>query len=97
MLLEGEDSPPPKKSVGEASEGGVQVVDKPANTKKIKWPPKSTRGSTFGEGRDTTIPSPGRSPEQPLPGMRLHDPLHGRQAWPKFIAFDQGVGQLCPR
>ena len=43
MLLEGEDSPPPKKSLGEASEGEVQVVDKPANTKKTKWPPKSTK------------------------------------------------------
>ena len=29
--------------------------------------------------------------------MRLHDPLHGRQACPKFIAFDQKVGQICPR
>ena len=55
------------------------------------------RGSTIGEGGDTTISSPGRSPKQPLPGMRLHDPLHGRQACPKFIAFDQEVGQICPR
>ena len=55
------------------------------------------RGSTTGEGGDTTISSPGRSSKQPLPGMRLHDPLHGRQACPKFIAFDQGVGQICPR
>ena len=55
------------------------------------------RGSTIGEGGDTTISSPGRSPKHPLPGMRLHDPLHGRQACPKFIAFDQGVGQICPR
>ena len=29
--------------------------------------------------------------------MRLHDPLHGRQACPEFIAFDQGVGQICSR
>ena len=44
MLLAGEDSPPPKKrSVGEASEEEVQVVDKPAKTKKTKWPPKSTK------------------------------------------------------
>ena len=55
------------------------------------------RGSTIEEGGDTTTSSPGRSPKQPLPGMRLHDPLHGRQACPKFIAFDQGVGQICPR
>ena len=61
---------------------------------KAAWQP---RGSTIGEGGDTTISSPGRSPKRPLPGMRLHDPLHGRQACPKFIAFDQGVGQICPR
>ena len=47
------------------------------------------RGSTIGEGGDTTISSPERSPKQPLPGMRLHDPLHGRQACPEFIASDQ--------
>ena len=52
------------------------------------------RGSTIGEGGDTTISSPGSSPEQPLPGIRLHDPLHGRQACPEFIAFDRGVGQI---
>ena len=58
---------------------------------------RGTRGATIGEGGDTTISSPGRSPKQPLPGMRLHDPLHGRQACPKFIAFDQRFGQICPR
>ena len=42
------------------------------------------------------ISSPTRSPKQPLPGMRLHDPLHGRQACPEFIAFEKGVGQICP-
>ena len=36
------------------------------------------------------ISSPGRSPKQPLPGIGLHDPLHGRQACPEFITFDQG-------
>ena len=54
-------------------------------------------GSTTGEGGDTTISSPRRSPKQPLPGIGLHDPLHGRQACPEFIVFDQGVGQICPR
>ena len=39
----------------------------------------------------------GRSPKQPLPGMGLHDPPHGRQACPEFIAFDQGFGQICLR
>ena len=51
----------------------------------------------IGEGGDATGLSPGRSPKQPLPGIGLHDPLHGRQACPKLIAFDQVVGQICPR
>ena len=63
MLLAGEDSPPPKKrSVGEASEGEGQVVDKPANTKKTKWPPKSTKSWSavivircFGAMRHTSL------------------------------------------
>ena len=53
------------------------------------WSSPRMRGSTIGEGGDTTISSPERSPKQPLPGMRLHDPLHGRQACPEFIASDQ--------
>ena len=59
--------------------------------------PPLKRGSTIGEGGDTTIVSPERSPKQPLPGTGLHDPLHGRQACPESIAFDQEVGQICPR
>ena len=61
VLLAGEDSPPPKKrSVEEASEGEVQVVDKPANTKKTKWPPKSTKRPAivircFGAMRHTSL------------------------------------------
>ena len=34
--------------------------------------------STIEGGGDTTIPSPGRSPKHPLPGIGLHDSLHGR-------------------
>ena len=63
MLLAGEDSTPPKKrSVGEASEGEVHVVDKPANTRKTKWPPKSTKSWSaaivvrcFGAMRHTNL------------------------------------------
>ena len=55
------------------------------------------RGSMIGEGGDRMISSPGRSPKQPLPKIGLHDLQDGRQACPKFIAFDQGVGQICPR
>ena len=53
-------------------------------------------GSTIGEDGDTTISSPGRSPKKSLPGMRLHGLLHGLQACPEIIAFDQGVGQIFP-
>ena len=48
-------------------------------------------------GGDTTIVSSGRSPKQPLPGIGLHDPLHGRQACPKFNSFHEGIGQISPR
>ena len=58
---------------------------------------RERRRSTIGEGGDTTISSPRRSPKQPLPVIGIHDPLHGRQACPEFIAFDQRVGQICPR
>ena len=51
----------------------------------------------LGVGGDTTIPSPGRSPKQPLPGIGLHDSLHGRQACLEFNSFHQGVGQVSPR
>ena len=50
---------------------------------------------TVGGSRDTTIPSPGWSPKQSLPGIGLHDPLHGREACPEFNSFYQGVGQMC--
>ena len=53
--------------------------------------------STIGGVKDTTIPSPGWSSKQPLPGIGLHDPLHGRLACPEFTSFHQGVGQICPR
>ena len=43
--------------------------------------------STIGGGRDTTIPSPGRSPKQPLSGIGLHVPPHGRQACSEFNSF----------
>ena len=59
-------------------------------------PPSKSR-STNGEGGDTASPSPGRSPKQPLPGIGLHDPLHGRQACPESNSFHQRVRQICPR
>ena len=43
-----------------------------------------------GRGYDYFIP--GEITKQPLPGMRLHNPLHGQQACPEFIVFDQRVG-----
>ena len=49
-------------------------------------------------GGDTTIPSPGRSPKQPLSGTGLHDdPLHDRQACPELNSFHKGVCQISPR
>ena len=48
-----------------------------------------------GRGYDDFVPE--EVTKTALPGMRLHDPLHGRQACPEFIAFDQRVGQICPR
>ena len=53
--------------------------------------------STIGRGRGTTVPSPGRSSKQPLPGIGLHDPLLGRQACAEFNLFHQRVGQMSPR
>ena len=47
-----------------------------------------------GRGYDDFVP--GKSPKQPLPGMRLHDSLHDRHAYPEFIACDQWVGPICP-
>ena len=61
------------------------------------WVMIGQRGSTIGEGGDTTVLSPGRSPIQPLPGIGLYDPLHDWQACPEFIAFHQGGGQICSR
>ena len=52
--------------------------------------------STIGEDGDTTIPSPGRSPKQPLPEIGLHDPLHGRQACPEFNSFHKGSVKYVP-
>ena len=46
-----------------------------------------------GRGYDDS----GWSSKQPLPGIGLHDPLHGRQACPEISLFHQGVGQICPR
>ena len=51
----------------------------------------------LGAGGGTTIPSPGRSPKQLLPGIGLHDLLHGRQACPDFTSFHQGISQISPR
>ena len=65
---------------------------------KTRWcKVRSLSRSTIGGVGDTTIPSQGWSTKQSLPGIGLHDPLHGRQACPEFTSFHQGVGQICPR
>ena len=61
-----------------------------------RWTKQKMSVSTIGGGGDAKIPSPGRAPKQPLPGIGLHDPLHGRQACPEFNSFYQGVGQISP-
>ena len=58
--------------------------------------PANKSCSTIGEGEDTTILSPGRSPIQPLPRIGLHDPLHGRQACLESNLFHQGVVKYVP-
>ena len=40
--------------------------------------------STIGRGRGYDDSVPGDGTKQPLPGTRLRDPLHGRQACPEF-------------
>ena len=74
-----------------------QPLQQPYQQGRPQQQQQQLRSSTIEEGGDTTISSPGRSPKQSLPGMRQHDPLHGGQACPELIAFDQGVGQICPR
>ena len=73
--------------------GGITAV----TLQKIAHVPALGRGSTIGEGGGTRISSPGRSPKQSLSGIELHDPLHDRRDCPESIAFDQGVGQICPQ
>ena len=59
-------------------------------------PQKTTSCSTIGEGGDTTISSPGRSPKQPLPGIRLHDLLHGRKLVPNSTHSTRGLVKYVP-
>ena len=89
---------PGKRCQRDARRGeAVLGVDLPFDRGKAWRRMQHGRGPTIGEGGDRTISFPGRSPKQPLPGIGLYDLLHGRQACPEFIAFDQGVGQICPR
>ena len=44
----------------------------------------------------STIPSTGMSQEQPLPGIGLYDPLHGRPACAESSSYHQGIGQIFP-
>ena len=45
-------------------------------------------------GGDTTIPFPGRSPKQTLPGIGLHDPRYGRQVCLKINSFHKARGLI---
>ena len=48
-----------------------------------------------GRGYDDSVP--GVVIKTAPSGYRLHDPLHGREAFPEFTSFHQGVGKICPR
>ena len=50
----------------------------------------------IGGGGDTTIPSPGWLSKQPLPGIRLHDPLHDRQACLELTHFTRRLVKYVP-
>ena len=52
-------------------------------------------------GGHLTIPSSGTSPEQPLQGKGIHDPLHGWQTWSESNSLHKGeplnAGRICIR
>ena len=58
---------------------------------------RCVHNSTIGGSGDTTVPSPRRSPEQPLPGIGRQNPLHRQQACPDLNSSHQAVGQIFPR
>ena len=72
-------------------EGGREV-------KKREKPQNNCRRESFNDwgGGYTTIPSPGRSPKQLLPGIGLHDPVHGRQACPNSTHFTKTLVKCVP-
>ena len=47
-----------------------------------------------GRRCDDSVPE--RSPKQPLPGIGLHDSLHGRQAYPELNSFITGLVKYIP-
>ena len=73
-------------------------IENPDNNKKQKHEQKSR--STIGGSEDTTIPSPGWSPKQPLPRVGLHDLPYGRQVCPEFnlvqLSSPGGWSNLSP-
>ena len=52
--------------------------------------------STIGGGWGYDDSVPGVVTKQPLPDVGQHDHLHGRQAFPEFNSFYQGLGQIYP-
>ena len=58
--------------------------------------PRVREGFNDWRGRVYDDFVPGEVTKQSLPGIELHDPLHGRQACPEFIAFDQGLVKYVP-
>ena len=54
------------------------------------------RGSTIGDGGDTTISSPGSSPKQPLPWIGLHDPYMVGRLAPNSSHLTRGLFKYVP-
>ena len=55
-----------------------------------------TSVSTIGGGGDTTIPSPGKSPKQPLPGIGLRHPHMVGKLAPNSTHFTRGFVEHIP-
>ena len=77
-----------------ASKAAPETDDTVFPTTSIGGAPGECFNDWGGRGYDDSVP--GMTPKQPLPGIRLHDPLHGRQVCPEFNSFHQGLGQINP-
>ena len=68
----------------------------PLLSRQIQFDGGGTSVSTIGAGGDTTIPSPGRSPKQPLPGIGLRHPHMVGKLAPNSTYFTRGLVKYIP-